>query len=1584
MQGRGHENVDVLIGPAGAHANLGYFLNKCGKEQAPNVFVLVAHYDFEGSAKPWLREGNDKDVKNLQQTFEARNCKFHDLSPRKDELLALLANKNELKKTFGASDSDPSVFVFIILSHGGQGGKIYTDKKKIDPKPGDCEYETFSTKDLFGALENTFPKCLNLLFLGPCRGELLTYHVDAKPSHTNETELIKYSSKVTVEPNLHNWIIFYSTVDGMQNRIHEWVIKNPNFVTGRIDEQTMESKFYPQDRFFNFSALQKRDLASSANGGAGDQQAIDFDWMNPQLKSVFRGRLAAIFHYESKKNKKIEGLQSTLVENLGFETKYVPLVEQNVDEYFNELKGKSWSDYGCFAAFFFAKITEQNNEIYIKLNGNKTKPIGKLIHSLLGPHESNDWKGKPKLFILVDVEQPIQLVQDGKPKMPDIEAIVKFRDATPHSGWMVFILRNEGLLDSLFEIFEREEIKGERSLQECLSDLFVCQERKAQPETMFVTTLPHLLHFRRTFVKPRLKITLDKMIIQNAEYEKLIENAKNLEDNRIWILSGLPGSGKTTVLSEVRLELCRSKSDVRVFKVHLVQDVLNHLSTKIDASSTTAVISLATGVRKEEIDNLVKIKKDRIILMFDGFDEIADADSRDVVLNFLLQVIELEVPIWISTRSQEKEAIIEKIGASKKVCRATIRSLKKDQQIELMRLKSKIHDDTELKRLLDLFEYHQTSDILSNPLHLTMILELGDSILKNDSLFTIYDKIFNKKIHGALELEYTKTGQIYKNQYNKCIEEMQDIALKFLIKTKPNARGNNRKWLKGLRNFFWISMMTFMARMSFIINIILRPFNLPQDIRWRTIGDPGEQSRAQAIKRIQALPRTGILTHHNGLIVFGHRTFAEFLCAQHYVTVLGENNLHTMPFDLFQDGFRQVRSFVEIKISDEKKYSIYSKNLTTILSESFTKKNVSIIIDENLATMLSIVNDHIIGSKKYQLRSADCVEILKKSCAVNQDFASEVLSVVSVEDVGLDDVRNMLNSAIKKNFMVLFSNLVDKFTALNSFSGEYCKNVDFRNAVANASEENHHQMLKSLIEHKVLIAEDGIEALECAVKKNSVESVELLVQLGVPTTCIKFNEGMDILQLRTVKALLETQTEQGGILAKRIFEHVLKRGSIEVAQYLQGSHRVLETTDFHNSQSALHVAAALGKEFQTHAVQMCQWLEKWNMKGRDKDSRGWTSLHYAARAGNLELMKHFLTNDPALIESVNDYGQTILHFAAMAPFDEEIFQYLHGLDPKMIKKTDESKKTALHVAAHKGNFGWFEWLVENGADLDAFDNKGSNALHRVILAWHGEATKILDYLLLKKPEFFEKKRSDKNLETVSHLAVKVNNNKQKIEWLIEKKLDKHDVDNRGWNYLHLASDLGNIAVLKLIMEKRPQLIQSLTSDGENAMHLLVAVDYKVKKIKYQLIIDTLKHLHRLNEKLIKQKTLKNKTVVHYAVQRDNKEILEWLVDLMNLDVDAEDDDGWNTLHFAAASDREDYEVMDYLTSKNHELIQKSTKTLETTLHIAAMNRRIKTFTWLIKSGVDPELRNLDGKTALDVAHPDDVEKLRQILVSGQI
>ncbi|KAK1401085.1 hypothetical protein POM88_000690 [Heracleum sosnowskyi] len=113
-----------------------------------------------------------------------------------------------------------------------------------------------------------------------------------------------------------------------------------------------------------------------------------------------------------------------------------------------------------------------------------------------------------------------------------------------------------------------------------------------------------------------------------------------------------------------------------------------------------------------------------------------------------------------------------------------------------------------------------------------------------------------------------------------------------------------------------------------------------------------------------------------------------------------------------------------------------------------------------------------------------------------------------------------------------------------------------------------------------------------------------------------------------------------------------------------------------------------------------------------------TVLHLALHA-----KKHDLT------KATDNYGWTVFHYVAFNDL-YTIVEYLVGADKSMGYRTDDKyKRTALHVAAYKGNVRVTQKLLEYYPDCwDIVDGKGQNMLH---IAVNKDRKEMIRFILLQ-------------------------------------------------------------------------------------------------------------------------------------------------------------------------------------------------------------------------------------------------------------
>lgn len=114
---------------------------------------------------------------------------------------------------------------------------------------------------------------------------------------------------------------------------------------------------------------------------------------------------------------------------------------------------------------------------------------------------------------------------------------------------------------------------------------------------------------------------------------------------------------------------------------------------------------------------------------------------------------------------------------------------------------------------------------------------------------------------------------------------------------------------------------------------------------------------------------------------------------------------------------------------------------------------------------------------------------------------------------------------------------------------------------------------------------------------------------------------------------------------------------------------------------------------------------------------GWTALMFAAERGHFDIVK-FLTENGADANARNDVGCGALEFSAT----DEIWEYLK---PKV---SNIDKNLALINFAMRNNLKQVEWLLAQGADINATDSTGWTALMFAARDGHFE---VVEFLIAK-------------------------------------------------------------------------------------------------------------------------------------------------------------------------------------------------------------------------------------------------------------
>jgi uncharacterized protein len=279
---------------------------------------------------------------------------------------------------------------------------------------------------------------------------------------------------------------------------------------------------------------------------------------------------------------------------------------------------------------------------------------------------------------------------------------------------------------------------------------------------------------------------------------------------------------------------------------------------------------------------------------------------------------------------------------------------------------------------------------------------------------------------------------------------------------------------------------------------------------------------------------------------------------------------------------------------------------------------------------------------------------------------------------------------------------------------------------------------------------------------------------------------------------------------------------------------------------------------------------------KDVDNNGNTAFNYAARTGNITLLK-------TLLEKGIKYTDNAIIIAAQGsrrePNTLETYKYL--TEDLKIKPTATNKEgqTVLHFLVNKPNqTEIINYFIAKGADINKADNEGNTPL--MIAAGSRETSAALEQLLP-----LVKNINTQNLKGESALTAAVKSGTPNaVEVLLSKGADVKVLDKEGNN-------LG----FYLVQSYRPQMGRA---EGANAQKQ----DPFAAKIK-----------------LLQEKGLSlaapqkdGNTLYHYAVAKNDLALLKKIADL-NIDINAKNKDGLTVLHKAAMISKDDT-ILKYLLS----------------------------------------------------------------------
>ncbi|KAM9024319.1 inversin isoform 1-T1 [Ara ararauna] len=284
-----------------------------------------------------------------------------------------------------------------------------------------------------------------------------------------------------------------------------------------------------------------------------------------------------------------------------------------------------------------------------------------------------------------------------------------------------------------------------------------------------------------------------------------------------------------------------------------------------------------------------------------------------------------------------------------------------------------------------------------------------------------------------------------------------------------------------------------------------------------------------------------------------------------------------------------------------------------------------------------------------------------------------------------------------------------------------------------------------------------------------------------------------------------------------------------------------------------------------------------------------SEVHAAAVNGDKSTLQKLIAGNSELKDKEDQFGRTPLMYCVLADrLDCAEALLKAGAD---VNRADRSRRTALHLAAQKGNYRFMKLLLARRGNWMQKDLEDMTPLH---LTTRHKSPKCLA-LLLKHMAPGEVDTQDRNKQTALHWSAYYNN-PEHVKLLIKHDSNIGIPDIEGKIPLHWAAnnkDPSAIHTVKCILEAAPteSLLNWQDYEGRTPLHFAVA-DGNVA------VVDVLTSYEGCN---VTSYDNLFRTPLHWAALLGHAQIVHLLLERIKFGTIPSDSQGATPLHYAAQS-----------------------------------------------------------------------------------
>lgn len=240
---------------------------------------------------------------------------------------------------------------------------------------------------------------------------------------------------------------------------------------------------------------------------------------------------------------------------------------------------------------------------------------------------------------------------------------------------------------------------------------------------------------------------------------------------------------------------------------------------------------------------------------------------------------------------------------------------------------------------------------------------------------------------------------------------------------------------------------------------------------------------------------------------------------------------------------------------------------------------------------------------------------------------------------------------------------------------------------------------------------------------------------------------------------------------------------------------------------------------------------------------------------NFNIIKNNIMNEK---ENLNDEELNTRYINACEDGDYNTVVELCTKNKNLINYINKKNKSGLIYASKCGHFDIVKYLVENGADLNIQDINENTALMYAVY-----------------------------------------NNRKIAEYLITQGSNLDLINNRNCNSLHIASSIGNLAIVDILYNRGMNIDQTDINGNSSIFVALLNKQYNVVKylLKKNININIKNNNHENNTK---------STLLHICIYHDVSEEIINLLIKYNIDINAVNESNDTPLKYACHLNKLDY------------------------------------------------------------------------------